>query len=1471
MHSLRVVAALAFSAGLVLPAAAVTVSNILDAGPGSLRDAVLVTPNGGTVDFAPGLTGTILLTSGEIAFAKSLAIDGAGTTVVVSGSNARIFSDTDGTTTLIVRNLTLENGRANAGSSRGGAIATSGAVIIDSVWFRGNQAVDGGGAIYVARAAGTLGRATIRNSAFTGNSVTGAGGAGGGAILVAGTASGPQIATLSLLNTTISGNSANASVGMAGGGIAIATATVSLISSTIAGNSAGAAGADLHQGTLASTTVTLTNSIVGAGSIAALVFDPTDRDLYQPGGMGNTSGGYNVIQQRSGATFAATDAPNGTDPLLVALADNGGPTPTQALGASSPARNFVPLANCLDNLGAPLTRDQRNGARGVGGDPCDAGAYEVQIITLAPATVPDGSAGTFYSQTFTATGGMGTIGFALGGTLPAGLGLDAVTGVLSGTPTAVGTFNFTVTASDAFGDSTGAVAYSITIAPGAPAALFYLQAPSNVIAGAAIAPAVVVQVRDAFGNPVTTAAGSVTLAIGNNPGAGTLSGTSTQPLVNGAATFGNLSLNKTGAGYTLVATSGALSPLPSIAFNVVAGAPALLAFGSQPTNALAGNAIAPAVTVQIQDALGNLTASAANVTIAIGTNPGGGTLAGTATVAAVGGIATFANLSIDKVGTGYTLAASSAGVAGAASNAFNITAGAAAKLVYGQQPTNTVSGQAITPAITLMITDNFGNLTASAANVTLAIGANPGGGTLSGTATVAAVNGTATFGGLSIDKAGTGYTLVAASAGLAGATSNAFNIIVGAPANLVFGQQPTNVAAGTSITPAITVQITDANGNLTSSAASVTLAIANNPGGGTLSGTLTVVAAAGTATFGGLAIDKVGTGYTLAAASAGLTGATSTAFNVSAGAPSRLVFGQQPTTTTAGSPMAPALTVRILDAAGNPTSSAANVTIAIGNNPGGGVLSGTLTVAAVAGTATFANLSIDKAGTGYTLTASSAGLTGATSTAFDINVGAATRLVFAQAPTNTAAGAPIAPSVTVQITDAAGNPTASTANVTIAIGANPGGGILSGTLTMAAVNGTATFANLAIDKIGIGYTLAASSAGVTGVTSAAFNIVAGGATRLVFGQQPANVTAGSVIAPAVTVQIVDASGNLTSSTATVTLALGANPGGATLSGTLSVAAVNGTATFPTLSLNKAATGYTLAATSAGLAGATSTAFNVTAGAPTHLAFLQQPSSSAPAVAITPSVTVQLLDAFDNIANSAATVTLAIGTNPSAGVLSGTTSAAAVAGTATFAGLAIDKTGVGYTLVASSGALPSVTSTAFDITNRLLTVALPGGGVVTVALAGGGSGCSFASGGYVPLTGGAGSPPAGSAPSGYAFPYGLANFTATPCTGTVTLTYAFPAVLPPATVFWKFGPTAAVPAFHWYPMPATIAGNTAVVSITDGGLGDDDLAANGTIVDPAGVGIAIGLAASIPTLGPSALALLALLLFGFAALQCRRRR
>jgi hypothetical protein len=92
------------------------------------------------------------------------------------------------------------------------------------------------------------------------------------------------------------------------------------------------------------------------------------------------------------------------------------------------------------------------------------------IITVNPATLPNGSVGTPYNQTVSASGGTAPYAFSVSsGALPGGLILNAATGAITGTPTTAGTFTFSITATDVNGCA-GTRAYTITISsPGCPA------------------------------------------------------------------------------------------------------------------------------------------------------------------------------------------------------------------------------------------------------------------------------------------------------------------------------------------------------------------------------------------------------------------------------------------------------------------------------------------------------------------------------------------------------------------------------------------------------------------------------------------------------------------------------------------------------------------------------------------------------------------------------------------------------------------------------------------------------------------------------------------------------------------------------------------------------------------------------------------------------------------------------------------
>ena len=210
---------------------------------------------------------------------------------------------------------------------------------------------------------------------------------------------------------------------------------------------------------------------------------------------------------------------------------------------------------------------------------------------------------------------------------------------------------------------------------------------------------------------------------------------------------------------------------------------------------------------------------------------------------------------------------------------------------------------------------------------------------------------------------------------------------LGNATHLIFVTQPASTSAGTSLH--VQVSATDSTGAIVSVFnGQVTLALGANPGGDDLHGTITMTAVQGTATFDEVKVDRAGSGYSLSARTEGLSGATSGSFDITAGAPAAATYTSQPTSTTTGSNITPAVQVQIIDAFGNPTQYGGTVTITLAHD--GSVLKdaslqGTTTVSATAGAASFGNLHIDQSGVGYTLgVAIPAGIAPTVSQPFDV-------------------------------------------------------------------------------------------------------------------------------------------------------------------------------------------------------------------------------------------------------------------------------------------------------------------------------------------------------------------------------------------------------------------------------------------------------------------------------------------------------
>jgi len=328
---------------VLIPARATTISvtNTNDSGPGSLRQALAIANDGDTID-ATGISGTIILTSGQLLVGKSVTINGAGAEVLAVDGHATssVFQIGTGATppTVAISDLTIRNGQGGFG---GGILNGSGATLtITNSTISGNSAAFGGGIF-------NTGPLTIENSTVTGNTAS----EGGGIY---------SNSSLTITNSTISSNTVNSD----GGGI-FNLGTAAITNSTLSNNSAGVGG-----GIFTSGTVEIGDTVFTAGVSGV--------NIANNGGT-VISLGYNLSSDDGGGFLTGPGDQINTDPLLGPLQDNGGPTFTHELLPGSPAidagdPNFTP----------PPFFDQRGpGFDRVVNGRIDKGSFEVQTQTAA--------------------------------------------------------------------------------------------------------------------------------------------------------------------------------------------------------------------------------------------------------------------------------------------------------------------------------------------------------------------------------------------------------------------------------------------------------------------------------------------------------------------------------------------------------------------------------------------------------------------------------------------------------------------------------------------------------------------------------------------------------------------------------------------------------------------------------------------------------------------------------------------------------------------------------------------------------------------------------------------------------------------------------------------------------------------------------------------------------------------------------
>jgi len=406
--------------------------------------------NGGDYTFSCGPNPVTIIVTGRTV-SKGVSFNGGGF-ITLSGNNANRLFNVNSGVTVSFRNMTLRNAKYSLG---GGALNNLGTINLTNVTLTDNTAQQGAAVLN-----GPSGTLTVTDSTISDNRVTGNGGGiynSGGTLTIAnsvisgntaGTGGGIYASgSTTIRNTTVAGNTAATAGGMAIYSSFSKPSTMTVSNSTISGNSATGASGGGGLYVFNSTTATLNNVTIsdntsGGGSggirsdgtlhlngatIAGNRANGSGGGLYVSGlaaNVANTliaentaaigpdcyststkfvSRGYNLVENATGCPVTGDPTGNliGVDPLLGALANNGGAVQTRALTGGSPAINAGSPATANGTFPACNATDGRGVSRTApAAGRCDIGAFETQgtssppVMTKPLTTLVHGTLGT---------------------------------------------------------------------------------------------------------------------------------------------------------------------------------------------------------------------------------------------------------------------------------------------------------------------------------------------------------------------------------------------------------------------------------------------------------------------------------------------------------------------------------------------------------------------------------------------------------------------------------------------------------------------------------------------------------------------------------------------------------------------------------------------------------------------------------------------------------------------------------------------------------------------------------------------------------------------------------------------------------------------------------------------------------------------------------------------------------------------
>ena len=574
--------------------------------------------------------------------------------------------------------------------------------------------------------------------------------------------------------------------------------------------------------------------------------------------------------------------------------------------------------------------------------------------------------------------------------------------------------------------------------------------------------------------------------------------------------------------------------------------------------------------------------------------------------------------------------------------------GAASQLKFTTQPAGGSTGQQLATQPKVTVEDSIGNtvlddlspvllnLVQSSVNNYAPV---TNGAELTGCSGIE-TQGVITFSGCTVSASGT-YAISATDGDFSGTVYSSDFTVSASTDYLVFHQEPVAGASGAALTTQPVVYAETGSGTLDQYWTG-TITLSASGGSLTNCSAITVTHGVGTFTscdFAGAyyynAISGVylATPYTLTATasnSVATSPATSTTIQVTgAGSASQLVFSTQPT--GAASATLPAVfatepVVTVEDSFGNSvTSSNAPVTLTISHGSLGGCSANP--VSASGGSASFSNCGGTAYGNGLTLTAASSGLSSTTSASFNVT-NVASQLIFTTQPVAGVSGTALQTQPVVTVEDVNGSTVTASSTAITLTSVNSSGtaaGLLQLCTNLTPYEGvvsvqTCNFAGI----VGTGYYLLATQGTLTATSGVFSPTAAGTATKLVFSTQPIAGLAGSTFTTQPVVDVEDSGGNVTNSSATITLSVS---GGGVLASCANLTAVQGVVEVTSCTFGGLDTApYTLTATASGLSSATSTSFTPAGPGPV--------SSSVSSVVASPSI---VLD--NGTASSTITVTL----------------------------------------------------------------------------------------------------------------------------------------------------------------------------------------------------------------------------------------